>query len=422
MDQRLHHRRRPSVVPTPREQAYIAAVSAFYAGKDSVKFNERLKAWASAQNAVYESNPDDIDAVALFALSRLSVADKSDKSLKSQREAGALIEKLHTENPEHPAGFHYFIHAYDSPELASKAVFAAENYDKLAPSVPHALHMPSHIFTRMGMWNQSISWNENSAKSAIAHSPPDVTLSHYSHAVDYLVYAYLQKDDMTNARKWLNEMNAINNHQDGFGSAYALAASRARISLEQEDWTEAMQTPVDEHGEITWDKYPAISAMSHSAKGMGGARGGNADVANAAINALGNIHQQLVSADQSYWATLVSSQQKSVEAWLAFGEGDRDKGLTIAMQAADLEDSVDKSPVTPGAVLPARELLGDMLSLMDRHELALAAYESALYISPNRARSLRGAQQAATRIGQTERAKEFQDQLEILLQPIPEKG
>ena len=322
---------------------------------------------------------------------------------------------LHANNPEHPAGFHYLLHAYDNPALANKAIDIAQAYDKLAPSVPHALHMPSHIFTRMGMWNQPISWNVRSADAALVESPENVTLSHYAHAIDYLVYAYLQKGNVAAASKAIAEMNGIDNHQDSFGTAYALAAAPARVPLEQEDWKSAISTPVNGNKGINWEKYPAMSAITQFARGLGAARSGDSTIANEAINSLGQIRHKLVKSNQPYWATLVGSQQKSVEAWLAFAKGDRKRALQLMLQAADIEDSVDKHPVTPGAVLPARELLGDMLSLMDRDNEALAAYESVLKISPNRARSLRGAQQAAAKIGQTERSKEYQVQLESQL-------
>ena len=322
---------------------------------------------------------------------------------------------LHANNPEHPAGFHYLLHAYDNPALANKAIDIAQAYDKLAPSVPHALHMPSHIFTRMGMWNQPISWNVRSADAALVESPENVTLSHYAHAIDYLVYAYLQKGNVAAASKAIAETNGIDNHQDSFGTAYALAAAPARVPLEQEDWKSAISIPVNGNKGINWEKYPAMSAITQFARGLGAARSGDSTIANEDINSLGEIRHKLVKSNQPYWATLVGSQQKSVEAWLAFAKGDRKRALQLMLQAADIEDSVDKHPVTPGAVLPARELLGDMLSLMDRDNEALAAYESVLKISPNRARSLRGAQQAAAKIGQTERSKEYQVQLESQL-------
>jgi len=398
-----------------RENDFIAAASKIYLLGESANWDERITIWSKAQREVHHRYPDDVDAAALFALSHLAVADKSDKTLRNQREAGKLLEELHAKNPEHPAGFHYLLHAYDNPTLANKAVDVARAYDKLAPSVPHALHMPTHIFTRMGMWDQSISWNVRSAEAALVESPENVTLSHYAHAVDYLVYAYLQKGDVTAASQALAEMNNIENHQNSFGTAYALAAASARVRLEQEDWKGAIRIPVNGSKGISWEKYPAMSAITQFARGLGAARSGDVTIAKEAISSLGDIHDKLEKSGQTYWATLVASQQKSVEAWLEFADGDREMALRLMLQAADIEDSVSKHPVTPGAVLPARELLGDMLSLMGRENEALSAYESALKISPNRARSLRGAQQAAAKIGQAERSKAYQDQLESQL-------
>ena len=396
---------------SPREQAYIEAAKAFYVAEVDVGYRKRLERWATGQKSVYQSYPDDVDAAALHALAHLAIADKTDDTFTNQREAGALLETIHNTHPEHPGGYHYLIHAYDNPALAEKARKVAETYDSIAPDVPHALHMPTHIFTRMGMWQQSIDWNRRSAEAATRQSPESMTLGHYAHAVDYLVYAYMQQGQLAKAQGEVAALNAVANHQDNFGSAYALAAAPARLALEQDNWADAAIIPVNHHAAVTWSRFPQMSATTQFARGLGAARSGDTQGAAVAVEALGILHQKLVSKDQPYWATLVSSQQNTVQAWLALVQNQQDEAVKLMVKAADLEDSVSKHPVTPGWILPARELLGDLYVQLDRPDDALAAYETTLARSPNRSRSLRGAESMAIKIGDSDRASVFRDQL-----------
>lgn len=388
---------------TPREAAYINAVAAMY--EADLPYQSRKQNWAKLQHAVYQDNPDDVDAKALYTLSLLAVAPKGDKTLANQKKAGLLLEELQAGNPLHPAGFHYLIHAYDNPLLASKAESVSRAYDKLAPTVPHALHMPSHIFVRMGLWDETIFWNDRSAKAALDQAEPDLTSSHYAHAIDYKVYAHLQRGEAEMATDDLLQANAVSNHQSSFASAYGLAASAARIPLETEDWAAAVQLPVRDNQSIDWDKFPAAVAITHFAKGIGAARSDDLESADASIANLNALLEQLQKDGPAYWTTIVNSQLKSVSAWLAYASDDKDTAIELMHSAAEIEDSVDKSPVTPGAVLPARELYGDMLSLLGRNDDALEAYELALHVSPNRRRSMLGAMHAAVAIGDAEKAK-----------------
>ena len=399
---------------TAREDAYIKAAAAFYGGVDT-PWKERIASWSAQQELIMNEFPNDVDAQALYALSHLATADKADTTLNHQLTAGKILETLHAENPKHPAGFHYLIHAYDNPKLAARAAEASQAYDKLAPEVPHALHMPTHIFTRMGMWNQSIDWNRRSADAALAQATSDVTSSHYSHAMDYLVYAHLQTGQSDVAADVLSELLDVPNHQNVFASAYALAAAPARMRLELDDWQSAAETPVNEHPAISWEKYPAMTAITEFARGIGASRSGNAEKSTASIAALGDLRKQLEAAGEAYWATLVHAQQKSVEAWRLYAEDAQTEAIGLMTEAADLEDSLDKHPVTPGAVLPARELLGDMLVMTGDHNSAIEAYDRALMISPNRARSLKGAIVAANALGNDGLSQSYQDQLDSLM-------
>jgi tetratricopeptide (TPR) repeat protein len=397
--------------PAKREQAYIAAVNAFYRDWESTAHPARIAAWEKAQEKVFKDNPNDIDAGALYALSHLATAPKGDKTFKHQEKAGQLLEKLRKKAPKHPGLFHYTIHAYDNPKFASRALEVAKEYDKIAPDAPHAQHMPSHIFVRMGMWTLVSEWNVRSAAAAKKQSRPGELSLHYIHAMDYLMYAYLQKTQDKLALATLNEINDVKNYQDSFVSAYGIAGAQARYYLEQRQWAEAAKLPLRTHRTFLWDKYPQYEAITYFARGLGMARSGDVTGALNEIKVLDKLYELTVKAGQEYWAVLVDSQRKTVDAWSAYSKGETDKALQIMKKAADIEDSVDKHPVTPGAVLPARELFGDMLVLSGRYGEAIDAYETSLLISPNRFNSLYGAGHAAEKAGDLKKASFYYSNL-----------
>jgi hypothetical protein len=341
--------------PTAREQGYVAAVRAFFENWQTVDHAARIAAWEAAQKKVHLAYPDDVDAGALYALAHLATAPKADTAFSHQEEAGALLEKLRAGAPEHPGVFHYTIHAYDNPRFASRALEVARGYLKLAPDVPHAQHMPSHIFVRMGLWSDSIEWNARSAAAAMRQSGGEEVSLHYIHAMDYLIYAYLQRAEDDRARAALAEVNAVERYQDSFVTAYAVAAGQARYPLERRKWREAAALPLRTHAAFPWDKYPWHESMTYFARGLGAARSGDASAARKAAESLDALYELSVKARQDYWAVLADAQRKTVAAWTAYAEGKKNKALGIMRKAADIEDSVDKHPVTPGAVLPARE-------------------------------------------------------------------
>ena len=396
-----------------RERAYIDAISAFFHTDGS--FAERLAAWEAGQKSLHEAYPDDVDAAAFYALSRLATAPRNDKSFAAQAEAGAMLEDLLKKAPRHPGLFHYTIHAYDNPVLADKATRVAREYDHLAPEIPHALHMPSHIFVRQGSWDDVISWNRRSADAALKNPVKGATSMHFAHAMDYLVYAHLQRGMDDEARADLKELMALDNFQPVLAAAYALAAGPARVALERRDWGEAAALPVREPGSLNWEAFPAAESITWFAKGLGAARSGDTEAARAAVSRLGELHGALTAAGESYWAVLTEAQQKAVDAWVKYEAGDKEEGLRLMREAADTEDSVDKHPVTPSAVLPARELLGEMLLLENRPGEALEAFEASLAISRNRLNSLSGAGRAAELMGDTGAAASYYDEaLELI--------
>jgi len=396
---------------TRREQDYIAAIKAFYTDRETLEHSERIARWEEAQEKIYRSYPEDLDAAAFYALSHLATAPKADKTFSHQKEAGRILEDLHARAPEHPAGFHYLIHAYDNPMLAQNAVEVARGYSKIAPDVPHALHMPTHIFVRLGLWGDVVSWNRRSADAAWKQPVNGATSLHYAHAMDYMVYGNLQVGEDARALKALEELNAVKEYQDSFASAYAIAAAQARFPLERSKWAQAADLEVRTHPSFPWDKYPWFESISYFARGIGTARSGEPQAAVKNREALDVYYQRTKDAGQNYWAVLVDSQRKSVGAWTAFAEGRKGQAVELMRKAADLEDSVDKHPVTPGAVLPARELLGDMLLILQKFDEAIEAYEASLEISANRLRSLYGAGKAAELSGSSEKAKFYYSKL-----------
>lgn len=399
---------------SPREAAFIRAATTFFADWKKVDHAHRVQKWEAAQKKVFDQYPEDIEAGALYALSHLATAPKSDKSFTHQKEAGALLESLLDKAPQHPGLFHYIIHAYDNPVLASRAVDVARGYDKLAPEVPHALHMPTHIFVRLGLWDDVISWNIRSADAAWKQPAGDYTSMHYVHALDYLVYAYLQQGETEKAEDALTRINQVDNFQPVSAAAYGIAAAQARIPLERRQWKKAANLQLRIHDAYPWDRFPEFEAMTYFARGYGAARLGNVEAASIALDTLNVFYDKAIAAGQNYWAVHVDAERKTVAAWIAYANGDYAKAKDMMVQAADTEDSVDKHPVTPGAVLPAREILGDLLLLLDQPAEALSAYEASLSISPNRFHSLAGASRAASLIGDYERSADFASQLVAL--------
>ncbi|MGM0738800.1 MAG: hypothetical protein ACQETM_06530 [Bacteroidota bacterium] len=391
--------------PSANERDHIRALQAYYETARGSDYREGLKAWEQSLEELHSTYPDDVDAGAYYGLSLLATAPPDDDTYSHQRKAGALLEKLFQRAPEHPGLFHYIIHAYDNPVLAENAVDVARAYDKLAPDVPHALHMPSHIFVRIGSWPETIDWNRRSADAALRQPVDEYTSMHHAHALDYMMYAYLQRGLDDKAAEVLDELLAVDNYQPHFGAAYGVAAGHARYYLERREWGKAARLEPRIHNDFPWDDFPQYEAISYWARGMGAVRTGDLESAREAVDMLKDLRSQTLDNGEEYWALLVNVQRKTVQAWIAHEEGHNELALERMREAADLEDSVDKHPVTPSDVLPARELLGDMLLLHEKPEKAISAYETALEISPNRFNSLYGAGRAAEMAGDDEQAE-----------------
>jgi tetratricopeptide (TPR) repeat protein len=392
---------------TAKEKAYITAVSRFYEDWENTSYSDQLKAFEQGYREAYKAYPEEVEAAAFYALGQLGTAPKTDNTFAKQKEAGALLEQLHARHPNHPGLFHYIIHAYDNPMLAKRAVKVSREYERIAPDVPHALHMPSHIFIRLGQWTDAIDWNMRSADAALRQSSKESMSMHYPHALDYMAYGYLQQGRDKKAQQVVEKMQGMEGYAPAFATAYALAAIPARHALERGKWEEAAALPVRAPENFAWDKYPGAEAITHFARGIGGARSGNTAVAEEAVASLGKLREQLGSSGDTYWAAQAEAQQLAVQAWLAYQKGDKDKGLAMMREAADKEDALDKHPVTPGAVLPARELLGDMLLMSKKPAEAMQAYEASLKVSPKRYNSLYGAALSAEKAKDRQKAKSY---------------
>jgi len=391
-----------------REKDYITALKPLYHNWQTTPYKQLIRSWEKTQKKLYQQYPDDPDAVAFYALAHIAIAPKQDKTYSKQREAGLILEKLHQQFPQHPGGFHYLIHAYDNPVLAARAEQVARDYGKIAPEVPHALHMPSHIFVRLGFWDETIDWNIRSAAAAKSQPLPNNVMSmHYAHAIDYLVYAYLQQAQDQKAKEMLVALANVQQFQDTFPTAYGFNAARARYALERKQWREAAKLPVNLFANFPLEKYPSNEALIYFAQGLGAAKTSQFAMANTALKHLNQRHQQLVKANKPYWATLVDAQRKTVQAWIWLQQNKKKQAVRMMRKAADIEDSVDKHPVTPSAVLPARELLGDMLIQLNRPAEALKAYQAALKISPNRLHSLYGVAYSAELLGKRAIAADY---------------
>ena len=392
---------------TERERAYIAAVAMLYNNFEHTPQPARLIAYRDAMAEVAAKYPGDNEAQIFYALSIAASEDPADKTYAGRLKAGAILEKLFEQEPDHPGLAHYIIHTYDVSPLAGRALTAARRYSEIAPDAPHALHMPSHTFTRTGDWQGSIESNVAAAASAKREGQTAEEL----HATDYEIYAYLQTAQDTAAQRLLDSLPEIASRFDpkavigGAGGPsvgyFALAAIPARCALERRDWKQASQLTPRE------TPFPYAEAMTWFARGLGAAHLGQAAAANESATALSHIREKLLQAGENYWALQVEIQELTVAAWAALAENKKQESLRQMKSAADLEDGTDKSAVTPGPLAPARELLGEMYLEMHEPALALEQFQATLKKEPGRFRALYGAASAAKLVGNRDSSQKY---------------
>jgi len=397
-----------SLQATPREKDYIAALSAFYAHPKK-PYQKRASAYSKAMEKVAQRNPDDHEAAAFYALSLLAAEPDHDKTNEYRNKAAAVLEKLFAEEPNHPGVAHYLIHTYDKSDMAQQGLPAARKYAQLAPAAPHALHMPAHIFARLGLWQDDIDSNVASVaatrKEAAMHMGGE---GHQFHALDFLMYAYLQTGREQDAQKIIDEVRAMPPMKDMYGMGFdprqfALSAFPASYALELHQWNEAAQlTPVTEAGDFD-------QSITYTARAVGAARSGNVAQVQKELAQLEGIKKKLSANKKKERGEYegVTDELTVAKAWLAYAEGKRDEGIRLLRTVADKEEG--EAEASQG--VPAHEMLGDML-LEDGHaEQALAEYETTLKTNPGRFNSLYGAATAAAALGKGDQAKTYYSQL-----------
>src|SRR4051794_37637036 len=383
---------------TTRERDYLDALAAMYADYDKVDHRTRLQAYTKAMEQLAQRYPNDDEAQIHYALALNTSASPADKSYANQLKGAAILEPIAQRQPDHPGVAHYLIHLYDYPPIAEKGLEAARRYAKIAPAAAHAQHMPSHIFTRVGYWQESIDSNEVSQR--VAHQAADY--HDQLHAMDYQVYAYLQLGQDTKAKAVMDNMTRVTGFTETFlPGPYALAVSPARYAVERGDWKSAAAL------QVRPSPLPHVQAMTHFARALGAARSGNPEAAKADIAKLIELRDKLIAAKDAYWSQQVDIQGKVASAWLLYAEGKHDEALKAMSAAADEEDATEKHPVTPGVPKPARELCGVMLLERGKATEALAAFEAVLKKEPNRLNAYLGAATAAEKAGDKAKAQDY---------------
>src|SRR5881296_2949204 len=386
---------------TPRERDFVAAAEAFFKDADKLDHRTRAQAYGRAMEQMYASYPQDREVAIFYALALQATADPHDKTYANQRKSAEIAEKVLAAEPNHPGAAHYIIHAYDYAAVARQGLAAASRYAQFAPSVPHALHMPSHTYVLLGMWTETIQSNVAAAAAEKDRGNPDDRM----HALDYLVYGYLQQAQDGEARKVVDEARSIRadlaarKYGSGRPTAhFAMAAIEARWALERGRWAEAAAI------EPRPNRFPHTEAMIYFARAIGAARSGDAARARADVDRLAALKEAM---KDPYWAEQIEIQRRAAAAWTARAEGKADEGFTLMRSAVELEASTEKHNITPGPIVTARELYGDMLMEGGQPGPAAQAYEASLRVAPNRFKSLHGAGRAFERAGDRDRAKTY---------------
>jgi tetratricopeptide (TPR) repeat protein len=410
---------------TERERGFIRALNVYYNTSDSpnagavgqschgpVGARDRVVAYEKAMRHLSEKYPDDFEAQTFyaFAILALGYATPTDTTLAKQLQAAALLEKLWQKNPNHPGVTHYLIHSYDYPAFAERGLAAARSYSSIAPWVPHALHMPSHIFTRLGMWEESVAANRSSADASRAYAAMrhrDATEAEELHALDYMAYSYLQEAEDAKAKEIVDFAATVRktNPELEFSGAYALAAIPSRYALERNAWADAaaLRVPALPH----WSSFPFMEALIEYSHALGRAHTGDLEGARKAMDRMRQLRDATTDPKFDYFKRQLDQQMQAASAWVAYGEGKKEEAVDLLRRAANAEDILGKHPVSPGALVPAREQLGDLLLKLDRPKEAQLEFEAALKIYPGRFRGLYGAAQAAEQIGEKEKAHHY---------------
>jgi tetratricopeptide (TPR) repeat protein len=392
-------------VETARERALLATAEALFRDPGELAWWDRLDQWMRALRSAHQARPDDIEIAALYALSELAAGQPAEDRLAYNARAAAVLLPIHEREPRHPGAIHYTIHADDVAGRAEESLHIVRSYDAIAPSVPHALHMPTHIFVRLGDWPDVIEWNRKSADAALNFPVGDRVSLHYPHALDYLVYAHLQRGEDAEASAVLDEAAATGAIQEHFVTAFHLAIMPARYAVERRAWDEAAALEPRTPGYLNWDNHPWPEAMARFARGLGATRTGDLPTARQEERRMADLRDAAERAGLSDHARYIEIDRLVLAGWIAHADGAPDDAVARIREAAALEATIQKHPVTPGALLPPYEALGELYLELGRHADALRAFEKSLEIWPARFNSLDGAARAALAAGDRERAK-----------------
>ena len=407
---------------TERERALLDAVHAFWEDPESDEWWPRIERWAEAMESAYQEHGEDLDVAAFYSLSLLAAGQTADDQLAYNARAAGIAAEVHEREPLHPGAIHYTIHADDATGRASEHLDVVGTYGEIAPSVPHALHMPSHVYVRLGDWPAVIEWNRRSAEAALDYPVNGNVSVLHVHGLDYKLYGFLQRGDDARAEEVLEEALSTEPYEEDFTSAFHLAIMPARYAIERRDWEAAANLVRGEPGYLDWDRYEWPQAIAWFAPGLGAVMTGDVEAAREAEARMAQLRDRSLEAGEQAYATYIEVDRLILAGRIAWAEGDEEEAVALTEEAAQLEGTVEKHPVTPGALLPPYEALGDLLLDLEHPDEALAAYESGLEVWPKRYRSLLGAARAAEAAGEEERAREHYGVLREVAAEESERG
>ncbi len=400
---------------TNREADLVAATAAFYQEPKSADWWTRIQRWHERMEQAYQARPEDTETSVFYALSQLAIAQIQPNRLDYHARAANILREVYNDNPTHPGAIHYTIHANDVDSRADKDLDIVRSYAEIAPAVPHALHMPTHIFVRLGSWSEVLEWNRRSADAALNFPAADGISHHYLHALDYQVYAYLQQGDQQQAQTIIDQLFTEEQPFQGtFISAFHLSSMPARYAVERRDWKQAQAIIPRNPDSVKWEKFFWAEAISWFAKGLGAVHQGDAQKAQQAELNMIQLRDKARQAGEEGFATYIEIDRLILSSWQAYSKGQEKRALRLARKAVDLETQIEKHPVTPGALYPAQEALGDLLFELGSYRKALSAYEDSLITWPKRFNSILGAARAAKAANLDEKANDYYGELLLI--------
>lgn len=399
---------------SPRELQFIGAVEAFYTQPESSDYWLRIRRWEQASRQAYEALPGDDEAALFYALSHLATTPASGNLREHADQSAEILLKIYEKQPDHPGVMHYLIHANDVPGRERELLEITRKYDSIAPNNPHALHMPTHIYTRLGDWNGVIKGNLRAADAALSHPAGEhgeLVWDEYAHAIEYMVYAYLQQGADAQAAEQLRRLQGTQRMEPTFKTAFHLASTQTRYALERRAWNDALKIEPRTPAYLDWDRFMWAEATARFGRGLGAAHLGRRDEVDVAVKRLDELEGVARKAGEDLFARSINVLSLELTAWSAQVQGQRARAIELMRQATELEVATPKHSVTPGPTLPAYELLGDLYLEQKKPAEALAAYQSSLKLYPRRFNSLLGAAQAARSVGDAANARAFYAQL-----------